>query len=381
MKSTNCKNLKISENFKNSCKKTLCKVAVVGVLATSIVAPITAQAYVDPCTIVADQHYYGNSNRQSIRNSDVSTIDNMFTNNVSLEKVSAAIELSDAVNCQLGWNPQYANTNLREVKNLQPVSLLNGLERARRNGTQWTYCNNLHDELAAIDAYTMFGCKTVSEEIKEAIGKKVAAEFRGYGMNVTKTKVVIECNEAYVLLSNSSSVLKVNLYGSYLDEIRYNVTTLDDKYERVTNNMRYPYCEAEPSFVYNGVNRNNGQSVWLSLADDERKALLRSGIETVNFIKNTDSINVDCSNYYSKGSLNYYEKQALRDMGYTSRQVNNGKTCSASLQRAWVYQPQFNGCNPQPPQCTPNYGHNNGYNSGMRYCSGCEVDYRPHYHE
>ena len=37
----------------------------------------------------------------------------------------------------------------------------------------------------------------------------------------------------------------------------------------------------EPSFAYNGVNRHTGQSVWLSLGDDQRKAMLREGIDAV----------------------------------------------------------------------------------------------------
>jgi hypothetical protein len=298
----------------------------------------------------------------------------MFTNNVSLENISAAIELSDAVNCQVGWNVHNANTNLSEVRNLRPSSLLSGLERARLYGTEWNYCNNLRDELAAIDAYTMFGCKTVSEEMKEAIGNKVASIIRGYGMSVTKTKVVIEWNEAYVLVSNSSSVVKVNLHGNYLDEIKCKIVALDDKYDRVTADMKGTACQTEPSFAYNGVNRNNGTSVWLSLGDDQRKAMLREGIAAVNQIKCGDSIAFDCCDYYSGNILSYSEKQELRNMGYTTRQVNSNKEINLSMNRVMVYQPHFDGgCYPQHPQHRPNHG--------LHYCNGCDVDWRPHYHE
>jgi hypothetical protein len=373
MKSMNFSNLRIGERFGKGCK-TLCKVAVVGVLATSLVAPMTAHAYVEPTAIVSDHEYSGYT-RTSVRSNDVKTIDNMFTNNVTIEKVSAAIELSDAVNSVICWNPYYANTSLNEVKNLQPTSLLRGLENARRYGNEWNYCNNLRDELAAIDAYTMFGCKTVSEELKEAIGNKVASIVRSYGMSVTKTKVVIECNEAYVLVSNSSSVVKVNLYGSYFDEVRYKVTTLEDKYERATADMKGTGWCSEPSFAYNGVNRRNGQSAWLSLSDDERKGLLREGIYTINEINCGENIDLDFSGYYAGYKLSSSEKQCLRNMGYTTRQVNNNKECSLTMDRVMVYQPHFNGCAPQHP--------NNCYvpNNGLRPCNGCEVDWRPHFHE
>ena len=93
-------NLQIGERFGKGCK-TLCKVAVVGVIATTMVLPMTAHAAVEPYAIVADHQYNGYGNRQTIRNNDVKTIDNMFSNNVTLSDVSAAIALSDAINMQV----------------------------------------------------------------------------------------------------------------------------------------------------------------------------------------------------------------------------------------------------------------------------------------
>ena len=58
MNSTNVKNLRIGERFGKGCKA-LCKVVVVGVIATSLMAPLTANAAVDPCVIVSDQQYCG----------------------------------------------------------------------------------------------------------------------------------------------------------------------------------------------------------------------------------------------------------------------------------------------------------------------------------
>ena len=176
-------------------------------------------------------------------------------------------------------------------------------------------------------------------------------------------------------MSNSSSVVKVNLYGSYFDEVRYKVTTLEDKYERATADMKGTGWCSEPSFAYNGVNRRNGQSAWLSLSDDERKGLLREGIYTINEINCGENIDLDFSGYYAGYKLSSSEKQCLRNMGYTTRQVNNNKECSLTMDRVMVYQPHFNGCAPQHP--------NDCYvpNNGLRPCNGCEVDWRPHFHE
>lgn len=347
-------NLQIGERFGKGCK-TLCKVAVVGVIASTMVLPMTAHAAVEPYAIVADQQYHGISNRQSIRNNDVKTIDNKFANNVTLNDVSAAIELSDAINSQVCFDLRYSNTNLNEVKNLQPTSLLSGLERARWNGTEWNYCNNLRDELAAIDAYTMFGCKTVSQEMKDAIGERVATIMRSYGMSVTKTEVVIEWNEAYVLVSNYSSVVKVNLYGTYLDDIRGKIIVLEDKYERVTADMKGTGCATENSFAYNGVDYRTGQSVWLSLGDDDRKARLREGIDAVSQLKTCDGITFDCSDYYAGGKLSYQEKQDLKKKGYTTRQLNGNREITLSMDKVWVHQmPNNPGCRPQHMYYCPN---------------------------
>ena len=330
-------NLKIGERFEKGCK-TLCKVAVVGVLATSLVQPMTAYAAVEPYAIVGDQQYESNCDRQEIRDNDVSTIDDMFTNYVTLDDVSAAMEVSDAVNMQVDFDLNYANTNLNEVQNLQPTSLLRGLEKARRRGNEWYYCNDLHDELAAIDAYTMFGCKTVSQEMKNAIGNKVASIMSSYGMDVTRTEVVINWNEAYVLVSNRSSVVKVNLYGDYLDEVRSKVVALDDKYTRVTADMRGTDCSYENSFAYNGVDYRDGQSVWLSLGDDERKAMLRDGIQCVDQINSEECFTYDCYDYYAGNRLSYEEKQFLKDMGYTNRQLKGNKVVSLGMNKVMVYQ-------------------------------------------
>lgn len=354
-------NLQIGERFGKGCK-TLCKVAVVGVIATTMVLPMTAQAAVEPYAIVADQQYHGISNRRSIRSNDVSTIDNKFSNYVTLADVSAAIELSDAICGQVCFDLNYANTNLKEVKNLQLTSLLSGLERARRYGTEWNYCNNLHDELAAIDAYTMFGCKTVSQEMKKAIGDKVASIMRAYGMSVTKTEVVIEWNEAYVLVSNYSSVVKVNLYGSYLDSIRSDIVVLEDKYDRVLADMKGTGCATENSFSYNGVDYRTGQSVWLSLGDDQRKAMLRNGIDTVSQIKNGDCITYECGDYYAGNKLSYQEKQELKKMGYTTRQLNGNKEVHLGMEKVWTHTlPSYPGCGSKPMHYCPNDSHCPGH--------------------
>ena len=110
-------NLQIGERFGKGCK-TLCKVAVVGVIATTMVLPMTAHAAVEPYAIVSDQQYHGCSNRQSIRNNDVKTIDNKFTNNVTLADVSAAIELSDAINANVCFDLNYAKIFLKNKKNM-----------------------------------------------------------------------------------------------------------------------------------------------------------------------------------------------------------------------------------------------------------------------
>ena len=43
--------------------------------------------------------------------------------------------------------------------------------------------------------------------------------------------------------------------------------------------------ETENSFCYNGVNVKDGESAWLSIGDDERKAILKEGIMYLSLLE------------------------------------------------------------------------------------------------
>lgn len=334
------KNLELWDNFKNSGKKVLIKGApmvVAGVIAVSMLAPTTAYAYVKGENIVRDEDYHTMYQREEIRANDVEVIDRMFTEDVTLEEVLAAIEVSDAINSHYPGPNQYINTNLEEVTSLDVLDLKSELNRAQDRNREKSYCKSLREEMAAVDAFTLFGNRTVTSNIEKLICRKVTQLFKGYGMNVKNCRLFIGEDYAFALVSNDKEVCKVNLTGEFFEQLKSLYLTMNGKYMMAVKDMKGIETETENSFCYNGVNVTDGQSAWLSIGDDERKAILREGITYVSLLEEDESIGYDCPDLYSRNKCDKKEEQFLKDLGYTSQQIKKNKEFTLEMSRVMSY--------------------------------------------
>lgn len=334
------KNLQLWENLRNSGKKVLVKGAplvVAGVITVSALCPVTAYAYVKGENIVRDEDYHTMYQREEIRANDVKTIDQMFTEDVTLEEVLAAIEVSDAINSHYPGPNQYINTNLEEVTSLDVLELKEDLNKAQDRNREKFYCKSLREEMAAVDAFTLFGNRTVTSTIEKLVCEKVTELFQGYGMNVKNCRLFIGEDYAFALVSNDKEVCKVNLTGEFFEQLKSLYLTMNGKYMMAIKDMAGIETETENSFCYNGVNVTDGQSAWLSIGDDERKAILREGITYASLLEEDESIGYDCPDLYSRNKCDKSEVKMLKDLGYTKQQINKNKEFTLDMSRVMAY--------------------------------------------
>ena len=334
------RNLQLWDNLKKKGERVLVKGApmvVAGVIAVSVLCPVTAHAYVKGENIVRDEDYYTMYQRDEIRSNDVAVIDQMFTQDVTIDEVLAAIEVSDAINSYYPGPNQYINTNLEEVTSLDVLDLKDDLNRAQNRNKDKSYCKSLRDEMAAVDAYTLFGNRTVTYNIEKLVCAKVTQLFQGYGMNVKECKLYIGEDYAFALVSNDKEVCKVNLTGEFFEQLKSLYLTMNGKYMMAIKDMKGIETETENSFCYNGVNVEDGQSAWLSIGDDERKAILRDGIMYLSLLEEDESIGYDCPDLYSRNKCDKSEVQMLKDLGYTKQQINKNKEFTLEMSRVMTY--------------------------------------------
>lgn len=334
------KNLQLWDNLRNSGKKVLVRglpIAMAGVISISMLAPTTAYAYVEGENIVRDEDYHTMYRRQEIRDNDVEVIDRMFTEDVTIEEVLAAIEVSDAINSHYPGPNKYINTNLEEVTSLDVLDLKEDLNYAQVRNRERSYCKSLREEMAAVDAYTLFGNRTVTSTIEKLVCAKVTQLFQGYGMNVKNCRLFIGEDYAFALVSNDKEVCKVNLTGEFFEQLKSLYLTMNGKYMMAVKDMKGIETETENSFCYNGVNVTDGQSAWLSIGDDVRKEILREGITYLSLLEEDESIGYDCPDLYSRNKCDKAEEQMLRDLGYTRQQIKKNKEFTLEMSRVMAY--------------------------------------------
>ena len=95
--------------------------------------------------------------------------------------------------------------------------------------------------------------------------------------------------------------------------------------------------QTENSFCYNGVNVVDGKSAWLSIGDDERKAILREGITYASLLEEDESIGYDCPDLYSRNKCDKSEEKMLMDLGYTKQQIKKNKEFTLDMSRVMAY--------------------------------------------
>lgn len=333
----------IKEYFKSASKKNIltgaAKVASTTTLiaALLVAAPSTAYASVPAENIIGDAQY--SYDRSGIKAQDAQDIMNYFGGtdrygnpNVTNDEIRKAIELSDILNTYYFSPLYYTNTTKNEVIGLDIDDIYSDYQNASNRGgkSYERFCNESLESKPAIDAYTLFACGTVSQNIKNQIAARIFSIVSSEYGNVTAYPTVyVNADEVYVLIGINGQLQKIALYGDLVESIKASCQSLDYRYSTGINNIGGYSSNYESSFAYNGIDSVSLDSAWLSLGDDYRKNDLRTALDLSDQLSVAESYEVTMEQADSTTSLSRAERDALVAMGYDYNIVNNAtKRCA-----------------------------------------------------
>ncbi len=337
---------RFKEKIKNQNLKTGATRAVAGLVLTACLVPSMATvAYADvpPAHILGDIEY--GSSRIEEKRDEYKDIRKYFLGtdrkgnaNVTIEDIKEAIILSDVLNAYYNDLAEqgrvtayldYTNTTADEVLGLDIDDTYDELV----NNNRYFMRNNMANK-PAIDAYITFSCGTVSTNLKETLGNKIAAVIKTEGYKqVVVHNVVVANGEVYVVLETDGQLQRINLVGDICTEIAYTCDNLENYYTLAMNSIGGYSTDYENSFAYNGVDRYSGESAWLSLPDDTKKEILLGGVTLCETINSQEQLEIVSSNPLYTEELTRSERQALRDLGFDNNEVRNAVKRTATLNK------------------------------------------------
>ncbi len=305
-------------------------------LATTIAFanPLTAAAHVDSQNIIGEEQTY--EDRTDIKRNDADTINNHFIGYdywgdrcVTPEQVEKAMELSNVLNAYNNYEVnEYSNTRPSEVLNLDIDDLYNEYLADYKYDYQ-NFCRRNLTLKPAIDAYLNFACGTISSEIREEIEAATYTALYNEGANVTVyPRLSVKDNKIYCFARVNGNVRMIELDVANIAELQDNLAALDGRYNLVLNNIA-GYTNYYPNtFAYNGIDSKTGESAWLSLGDDELKALLSRSISTEKSIEGNVTMNLANERYYV---WTEEDIEAMRYFGFSEKDIRNAIKMNATL--------------------------------------------------
>ncbi len=288
------KNLSLEQGLKknkkwNVIRSTGAALIIAGMLSTPVYACVPQE------NIKGDLEY--NVDRSAIKLSEANTLDNLFNNcterQISLEEIKKAIILSDALNEYYPGPTELSNTDLDEIVGLDINELYREYNRALKRGRENNFCKEHIKELAAIDAFTLFSCRTVSNNLKNTIENRLAEIISSEGIIITVwPNVTINEFETFAIVGTNRGYIRYNLEGPVIDRVRNAYLFLNSQYNTAISNINGTSPYFDNAFVYNGVNSKTGMSVYLSFGDSERKDNLSEAMTLSDIISNPESIEI-----------------------------------------------------------------------------------------
>lgn len=305
--------------------------AIVTIVAALAVAPTMAYASVPAENIIGDAQV--TEDRSAIKIQDAKDIRKEFygfnkhgVQTITMDDVRKAIELSDILNGYYFDPVAYTNTTKDEVLDLDVDKLYEEYIIARYNEVDRTdeFCANHLEDKPAIDAYVTFVCGTVSNNIQASVADSVNAVITTEGFEMTANpKVIIENNTLYVILEVEGQTQLVELTGEYAADIVNVCTALNYHYHTAINNLSGRSNEYENTFAYNGIDKETGESVWLSFPDDTKQTNLETGIAIYEQLDDSENFEITSENPMFRRELTEAEKNMLRYQGYDEYQIQN----------------------------------------------------------
>ena len=236
--------------------------------------------------------------------------DNIFDN----ERIRECIALSNILNA---YDPDFytfTNTTPNEVLRLEVEGMFESFMRAENSNNPDEFNNFINENLnnkPAIDATIQLSTGVISADIKAKIGEIIAVKILSTGATITEYPyVVVDNNNIYVIAGINGTRQIFTVDGMSIPGVYETVKDLDDRYHMVIDNLRGDSDEFPNALTYNGVNQYTGESVWLSLGDDDIKSIMETGMTISEDLKNDPTIGVEI-NYQDYLEFPTYEELVM----------------------------------------------------------------------
>lgn len=290
------KNLSLNSGLKKNKKWNIIKTTGAAfVLASMLATPV--YAYVPQSEFIGEAEYCNthNVNRSTTKEVEAQTIENLFNNwterTVTISEIEKAITLSNTLNNYYPGPTELSNTDVDEIVSVDINGLYKEYTRAVKRNREAKFCQNHIGDLAAIDAFTLFSCRTVTNELKTSIANRIASIVASEGYKVTVwPSVEINATEAYVIIGTNCGYIRYNLQGPIIDEAKNIVSYLESQYTTAINNARGTSTLHDNAFVVNGVDPRYNTTVYLTFGDSDRKDTLTNGISIVNKLNTFEAL-------------------------------------------------------------------------------------------
>ncbi len=322
-----------NDTLATGAKRVVASVSLAAMLFAGM--PMVAYASVPAENVVGDLQT--TEDRTEIKKQDGINLDGKFnTGCVLLSDVEKAICLSNLLNGYYFDGITDTNTNVNEILNLNVSGMYDGYTWNAAYGDVNAFCANNLANRPACDAFITLSSKSVANEIRNAIGSRVRDMYIYAGRVVEgEPRVVINGSELYVLVTVDGRLKKVVLSGETVQQIIDTINGLDGMYSTAMRNITGKDTANDGSFMYNGKDCYTGESVYLSMGDDNKKATIQAGINMAREIKSLDQYQVAVTADYSE-ALTKDEKTALSNMGYNRATVRGARKEFMSLVRLVV---------------------------------------------
>ncbi|MDE5888821.1 MAG: hypothetical protein K2H20_02250, partial [Bacilli bacterium] len=265
------------------------------VIASMISTP--AYAYVEQDDFIGEAEYCDTQyiNRDETKLIEAQTIENLFNNcterTITLDEIKKAITLSDVLNTYYPGPTELSNTDVDEIVSVDINGLYKDYTRALKRNNEAKFCQNHIGDLAAIDAFTLFSCRTVTNELKSSIATRISSIVTSEGYQVTVwPSVEINANEAYVIIGTNNGYFRYNLEGPVIDEVKSVIAYLESQYTSAINIAKGTSNTYENAFVVNGVNPKTNTTVYLTFGDSDRKDTIVNGISLINKVRTFEAL-------------------------------------------------------------------------------------------
>ncbi len=309
------------------------------IVGTLLSGATEVEAYVNPATIKIDQQ---NDDTIARKLTEANIVEDSFTssiyNEIDIDTVSHAIELSDVLNSYYPSPNEYSNTTVKEIINVDINDIYNEYESIdhTNDSAVASFCQGHLGDLAAIDGFTVCSQRAVSSEIIRALTDKIDDNFsiKGHPDLTKEPEVVIDPiamdngEQPFIIYNYETQLIKVMLSGTGMREIADAYIETNNEYQYLKAFLNGSADEFSASFAEQGVDANREWTVFLSSGNDNRKEMLKEGIEVINKIKNGEyPIEMDFTPYNEP--VDDATKDYLLSHGYNQQLVANSGVIGA----------------------------------------------------